>query len=142
MKKIYLLLLLLSFSFNTVYSQSAESSRYSTSNVDPRIKEVYGDQLQTLVLNDKDRFKALNDILFVRTSFVVEKYTPSEKYVKLSEVKLFNKYNPALTRDVVFDKNTFNVLKYSFNLYSKEVQKYRVDNTDYLIVFITQSLKQ
>ncbi len=142
MKKIYLLLLLLSCSINTTYAQVTESNKKSSVNVDPRIIEVYGDQLQTLVLNDKDRFKALNDILFLRTSFVEEKFDPAEKYVKLSEVKLFNKYNPNLTRDSVFDKNTFNVLKYSFNLYSRDIQKYRVDNTNYLIVFISQSLKQ
>jgi len=125
-----------------MYSQTVDAGQQTTISVDSRIREVYGDQLQTLVLNDKDRFKALNDILFLRTSFVEEKYNPSEKYLKLSEVKLFNKYNPNLVRDVVFDKNTFNVLKYSFNLYSKNIQKYRVDNTDYLIVFISQSLKQ
>lgn len=142
MKKIYLLLILACFAMSSAYSQTTSGDKNSASTVDPRIKEVYADQLQTLVLNDKDRFKALNDILFLRTNFVVEKYNVSEKYVKLSEVKLFNKYNSTLKRDVIFDKNTFNVLKYSFNLYSKEIQKYRIDNTDYLVVFIPQSLKQ
>lgn len=111
--------------------------------VDPRIVEVYGDQLETLVLNDKDRMNGLNDFLQKRVKIIYEEFNSGEKYTKLSEVKLFNSYNNELVRDEVFEPNTFNALKYDFPIFSGkyEVRKYRVDNTNYIIKILTPNFK-
>lgn len=56
-------------------------------------------------------------------------------YPSLETVGLMNKYNPSLTVDKDgFDPENFNPLKYFFNFYSTEIQKFRVGNTGYIII--------
>lgn len=138
MKKIYLLLLLLSFSVNTMYSQTVETAKQTTLNVDPRIIEVYGDQLQTLVLDVPNRLRDLNDILQNRVKIEVRSLGENEKYLKFSEVELFNKYNLNLTRDTEINEANFNPLKYSFQFHASTRLVYRIDDTDKAIVIYPQ----
>ncbi len=114
----------------------------TAADVDPRIVEVFGNDLQTLVLNDPHRLRALNQILFERHEIIVEPYTSGEKYTKLSTIPLFKYSNPNLERDTVFDRDTFNILKYDLQFYAPSVKIYRVDNTDFLIVVHPQTLRK
>ena len=100
------------------------------------IREVYKDAYDSQVLNNPERLRNLKDILRNRVSV---QYLPSfQKEVKsLSEVSLFNKYNPKIKRKR-FDKDNFNPLSYNFDFFSKSPQIYRVDNTDYYIVIKSQ----
>lgn len=140
MKKIVYLFL---FSLVTLPSLvQAQSATISATDVDPRIVEVFGDDLQTLVLNDPHRLRALNQILFERHEIIVEPYTTGEKYTKLSTIPLFKYSNPNLVRDVVFDRDTFNILKYDLQFYAPADKIYRVDNTDFLIVVHPQTLRK
>jgi hypothetical protein len=138
MKKIYLLLLLLSFSVNTMYSQTVETAKQTTLNVDPRIIEVYGDQLQTLVLNVPNRLYDLTDILNNRVKIEELKYDKDEKFLKFSSVDLFLNSNPNLKRDAVVDNNNFNPLKYNLRFHANYTLIYRIDNTDKVIVIYPQ----
>ena len=138
MKKIYLLLLLLSFSVNSMYSQTVETAKQTTLNVDPRIIEVYGDQLQTLVLDVPNRLRDLNDILTNRVKIETVKIEEHEKYFKFSSVELFNKYNSNLAKDLEIDLATFNPLKYILQFHANYVVTYRIDNTDKAIVIYPQ----
>ncbi len=61
---------------------------------DKQISEVYGDQYNTLVLQDKFRHKMLVDMISERTSFVVDKLKDGDKYPLISSVELFNRYKP------------------------------------------------
>lgn len=103
-------------------------------SIDPRIQEVYADKTQELVLNRPSRLNYLNDILQNRFKIEESINSSEDKFPKLSQVELLNKYNPNLTRDEVVDINTFNPLKYNFDFLSKMTMVYRVDNTDYIIV--------
>ena len=114
----------------------------SAQQVNAKIQEVYGDKTQELVVNDPIRLWYLNDLLDNRVKVIESPLSSNEKQAKLSTVALLNKYNPAMTRDVVFDPITFNPLKYNFTFSSKDTVVYRVDNTDYLIVIQPQTLKK
>ncbi|WP_177763607.1 hypothetical protein [Flavobacterium sp. I3-2] len=140
MRRISLLILLGLLSFRAM---SQEGKMNDETKIDPRLVEVYGDQLEKLVLNDKDRLNGLNLLLEKRVKIIIEPYATNEKYPKLSEFTLNNSYNKDLKRDEVFDVNTFNVLKYNLSFFSnREIKYYRVDNTDYLIKILSQNLKE
>ncbi|MEJ6791580.1 MAG: hypothetical protein QNK89_02265 [Lacinutrix sp.] len=99
------------------------------------INEVYLDKAQTLVLSKPQRVKDIKHIL--RNRVYIQEHVGKDlsPYKLLSTVPLFNNYNKELRRDTFFDSNKFNVLKYSFDFYSrnKKVMTYRIDNTNYLI---------
>ncbi len=109
--------------------------------VNSKIQEVYGDKYQELVTNDPEHLQFLNDIVTNRIKIIESPYDSQEKYKKLSEVALLNKYNSALTRDMVFDPLTFNPLKYDMVFSSKLPVVYRVDNTNYLIMIQPLNVK-
>lgn len=109
--------------------------------VNAKIQEVYGDKTQEIAQNDPERIKVLNDLLDNRIKIVESPIVGDDKYPKLSTVSLANKYNPNLQRDVVFDPNNFNPLKYNMDFFTSKVQIYRVDNTDYIIIINTQNSK-
>jgi len=111
-------------------------------NINDKINEVYGSNAQQLVFNDPNRLNFLTNLLEKRVKIQESKYLSDDKYPKLSSVPLLNRYNPALERDLQFNPDNFNPLKYAFNFYSaKETVVYRVDNTDYVIVIYPQTSK-
>lgn len=138
MKKTCLLLLITFFSLQS-FGQKVAESAVNPASVDQRIVEVFGDQLATLVLNDPQRLKSLNDILLNRTEIKKIPIGTRDKYVKLSTMPLFNKYNPNLQRDVPFNKDNFNVLKYNLEFFARSTKIYRIDNTDLVIVIHPQT---
>lgn len=138
MKKCYLLLLIVCFAMNSAYSQATSESVNNVSVVDPRIQEVYADQLNTLVLNVPNRLRDLNDILTNRVKIETKLRYENEKEPKLSSVDLFNKYNQNLVRDVQIDVNNFNPLKYQFRFHAQTPITYRIDDTDMIIVIYPQ----
>jgi hypothetical protein len=119
----------------------ANVSDASAQQVNAKIQEVYGDKTQEIAQNDPERIKLLNDLLDNRIKIIESPIVGEDKYTKLSSVLLLNKYNTNLKRDLTFDPANFNPLKYSMNFFTSEVQIYRVDNTDYLIVIQQQGSK-
>lgn len=109
--------------------------------IDPKITEVYGEKTQEIFQNDPDRIKALSDLLDNRIKLVESPVNGEDKYIKLSTVPLLDKYNKNLKRDLVFNIQTFNPLKYDLNFFTTEVQIYRIDNTDYIIIIDSQKKK-
>ncbi|MDR0224024.1 MAG: hypothetical protein LBI32_03070 [Myroides odoratus] len=99
--------------------------------LDPRITEVYRDNMELL---SSTRVNSLMKLLNERVEIKEEIYSAREKHQLLSTVPLFNKYNSDLRRDVVFDLNTFNVLKYNMAFFENRYASYRVDNTNYVII--------
>ena len=119
----------------------ANVSDASAQQGNAKIQEVYGDKTQEIAQNDPERIKLLNDLLDNRIKIIESPIVGEDKYTKLSSVPLLNKYNTNLKRDLTFDPANFNPLKYSMNFFTSEVQIYRVDNTDYLIVIQQQGSK-
>jgi len=111
-------------------------------NVEAKIQEVYADKTQELVLNDPERHALLIDLLQNRLKVMESQPNTKENYIKLSEIALLNKYNPALTRDASFDPENFNPLKYNLNFFPKTTTAYRIDNTNYIIIIQPQILKK
>lgn len=103
------------------------------------IKEVYGDYAEKDILNRPQRLKDVKNILRNRVEIVNISNPNDQKPCKLlSEVPLFDAYVDNLKRDVVFNKNTFNPLKYVFDFYSRGGAIYKVDNTNYFITIKSQ----
>ena len=123
-------------------SQTNDQKNSASITVDPRIIEVYANQLDVLVLSDNQRLNDLNDILLKRTEIVVEKYRQDEKFLKLFSMPLFNKYNINLKKDTVFTVETFNVLKYNLEFFSKFDKVYRIDETDFILIIHPQTFNK
>lgn len=107
-----------------------------------QLEEVYGDKLNDYVLSKPQRLKDVKNLLRNRIEY---KRMPNPQDQKpcplLSEVPLFNNYVSELKRDLVFNPETFNPLKYQFNFYARGIYLYRVDNTDYFIIINSQHQK-
>lgn len=116
-------------------------SNANAQQVNAKIQEVYGVKTQEMVTNDPERLALLTDLLDNRIKIIESAMQSNEKYPKLSEVGIVNKYNSSLTRDVVFDPLTFNPLKYNLNILPLIPAVYRVDNTNFLIVIQPQTIK-
>lgn len=119
----------------------ANVSDANAQQVNSKIQEVYGDKTQEIVQSDPERIKLLNDLLDNRIKIIEMPVNEKEVYPKLSDMPLLNKYNSQLQRDLVFNPDTFNPLKYSLNFFSLKTEVYRVDNTAFLIVINSQGSK-
>ncbi|NIK93193.1 hypothetical protein GZ212_13605 [Mangrovimonas sp. CR14] len=102
------------------------------------LKEVYGDRLDELVLNKPQRLKDLKNILRNRVQFIEYPQGNDKPYPLLSEVPLFNNYVQGLTRDAHPKKETFNPLKYNFSFYERYNLTFRIDNTNWFIIILSQ----
>lgn len=137
MRNLYFLTLLFLISVS-INAQVTEKLPIQITDIDNKISEVYQSEISNL---DTEKIAFIKNLLNSRIAFYKEKNTPQDKYFKLSQISLYNKYNPQLERDVNFDPNTFNPLKYNFNFYSQYDQVYRVDNSDIIIVIESQKRK-
>lgn len=106
-----------------------------------KIAELYGDQLGYYQSFDPQRIESLDDFLSNRVEYATIPYDNGKTLLKLSEIPLFNKYNPNIKREQVFDPNTFNILKYHINFFSTKTQTIRIDNTDTVIIIKPQKQK-
>ena len=103
------------------------------------ITEVYGDFAQQYVFDKSEKLKSVKNILRNRVKIYEENIKDLIGLNKLSQVALFDVFNNNLKRDIIFNPNTFNPLKYDFNYNSRDKSKrYRVDNTNYVIVVYSQ----
>lgn len=108
-----------------------------------KLKEVYGDKLNKYVLSNPQRVKDFKHLL--RNRLIIKKMPKlkdNSKYTNLSEVELFNNYNPDLKRDTSFNLSTFNPLKYNLEFFRMGSIIYKIDGTDYYISIKTQNLKK
>lgn len=117
---------MLTLSFNGFAQTSTKSSL-------EKIQEVYGSYWNEVIKVDNDRQKVLTDLLENRVEIIDQPFVEGEKYDKLLSVPLFNKYNSQLEKDVQFDLDTFNILKYDLNFFSSREQVYRIDGTNYIV---------
>ena len=103
------------------------------------LKEVYGAALKTEILDRPTRVLTIKEIL--RNRVILKEITDPNKQKpcpKLSEIPLFDAFISTLKRDVVFNPNSFNPLKYDFKYHKPVFQLIRVDNTNYFIIIKPQ----
>ncbi len=101
------------------------------------LSEVYDETLKNNILDNPPRLKSIKNIIRNRVKILNMPNYPKD-YTLLSQVPLFDKYNASMKREV-FDKSTFNPLKYNFDFYANSTQVFRVDKTDYYIVLKSQN---
>jgi len=139
------LILLLSFSFAQAQSKKTSTQRaiYYAENVkapltqieESKLKEVFADSYQAYILSNPARLKRYKNLLRNRIEILkLDKKRDQKECPLLSQVALFNFFNENLKRDVAFNKESFNPLKYNFNILNKGNILYRIDNTDYFIL--------
>ena len=109
-----------------------------TTTLDPRIAEVYKDNMKML---SETRVNSLMQLLNERVEIKEEAFVAGEKHQLLSTVSLFNKYNTTLTRDTTMDITTFNVLKYDMKFFNLGTFSYRMDNTNFVIIIHQQAYR-
>ena len=86
----------------------------------------------------------MKELFEKRISYVksdAEKLDLDSNLKLLSEVPMYNLYNPGLSRDSGFDPDRFNPFKYQFDFYAAKKLIYRIDGTEYLIVIAPQERK-
>lgn len=107
--------------------------QYSQSKIESFIREVFADQADQLVFNKKSRRLQLITDFFGRFTVNNKPEYHNKKIQLLSEIELTTGYNPGLKRDLTYNVETFNPLKYKFPMWSKTKLLYRIDNTDFII---------
>ncbi|WP_313808329.1 hypothetical protein [Flavobacterium sp.] len=131
MKKILFVVALL---FCLLSNAQNQTNSYSSKQIEVFIKEVFGDSADELVFkSETDRLQLITDFF----SRVEVKYVPELRgkgFKSLDDVKLSNKYNSGLKRDVNVNLSTFNPLKYDVSMLPKEREIYRIGNTDYILI--------
>ncbi len=101
--------------------------------------EAYDDKLEEYILSRPQRLKDVKDILRNRVKIELASNNEKSPYMPLlSTVPLFTNYNSKLERDVYFDKNDFNPLKYQFHFHGFGTAMYRIDNTNYVVIIKPQ----
>ncbi|WP_299254261.1 hypothetical protein [uncultured Lacinutrix sp.] len=104
------------------------------------LKEVYADKLDAYVLDRPQKLKDLKNLL--RNRIVIKEMPElvgnTEKYKTLTDAGLFNAYNSELVFDTSYNKNTFNILKYNLEIHGRGSRIYRILNTDFFIVILSQ----
>lgn len=102
----------------------------SSSAVDQRITEVYGDYIQHL--SQQQLQNLVTDLQ--RTEVQQVPVSQGESYPLLSSLRVINKYRPELQKEAVFDPQHINPLKYAVDFTAHKDIMYRIDGTDYVLL--------
>lgn len=98
------------------------------------IDEVYGKSAENFIYARQEKLRSIKDILRNRIEILQINSPEKAKSTKLlSQIPLFTAFNPDLKRDPIFNKSTFNPLKYDLGFYSNETSIIKVDNSNYFI---------
>jgi hypothetical protein len=135
-------------SFDSIGQNSKKTLRYNSQiNIEKPftkqekafIVEAYSQDFFVSLTNKPGLTYRFKDILRNRVN--VYQIVYKEKlsvFPNLSDIPIFKAYNSNLLRDVSYNKNTFNILKYNFNFDSKESYRVRIDNTNYIVSLMPQ----
>ena len=114
-------------------SKVFQEKKYSKAKIETFVREVFKDKADELVFNSNSRRLEIITEFLNRFEIVERPEYEGKKFALLSTVAINNKYNSELKRDTYYNENTFNPLKYDFNMASKEFLFYRLDNSNYII---------
>jgi hypothetical protein len=106
------------------------------------LSEAFSQEYVSIINNDINASRRFKHLLRNRVRFIYVPYEEKLKsYPKLSSIGFFTDFNKNPKKDLIFNKETFNVLKYNFNFFSKEKYKVRIDNTNYVLAVESQFKK-
>lgn len=108
-------------------------NKYTKSQIEAFVREVFKDKADELVLNSNSRRLEIITDFLNRVEIYENANLGSKKIELLSSIPINRKYNPDLKLDTYYNQNTFNPLKYDFNMSSNKILIYRIDNTNYII---------
>ena len=134
----YLFTTVLLFLTLQCYSQNQATANNKTNNTvssEQKIYEVYGSQF---FVGKQSLFQFYNNLLDHRISYKLQPPVPNEKYPTVQSMGLQNKNNTTISHPTVFDQNSFNPLYYKLDFFAKTTKKYRIDNSNYLLVISPQ----
>lgn len=103
-----------------------------------QIIEVYGDDAEKEVLSRPQRLKDIKHLLRNRIEFKMLPEGNLKPFRLLSEIPLFNFYVTTLKRDLVFNPENFNPLKYNIEYFSTIGTTIKIDNTNYYLIIKSQ----
>lgn len=112
----------------------SEFIKLNVSNFDTYLNEVYLDQISYVHLNNSRHYNRLFELMNNRMFITYFPYHDTEKYENLSDMPLFNIYNPELMYDTLFDLDTFNPFKYDLDFFPRLTKFYRIAETDYALI--------
>jgi hypothetical protein len=135
MKNIFIgLFLLLNLSFISPQKvKEITFQNYSITEINAFIKEAYADNFN-FFLNDASRYPLLVDFFQNRISFVTNIKYEDKVFKNISDVELHTKYNSNQQRDLTYDIQTFNPLKYKIELFPQKTIVYKLGNTQYYML--------
>jgi len=106
------------------------------------IDQVYQSKAKEMVYDNDKFLKDIKHLLRNRITVYEDSNPETQKKCKLlSEVPLFNEYNKDIKREVNFNIENFNPLKYELDFFAKGTYVYRIDNTNYFIQVTSQYRK-
>ncbi|WP_375238595.1 hypothetical protein [Aurantibacter sp.] len=106
------------------------------------LSEAFSQEYISVIDKDVNASRRFKHLLRNRVCFIYVPYEEKLKsYPKLSSIGFFTDFNKNPKKDLIFDRETFNVLKYNFTFFSKESYKVRIDNTNYVLVVESQFKK-
>lgn len=106
---------------------------YSIAEINTFIKEAYADNFN-FFLNDNSRYTLLVDFFQNRLSFVTSIKYEGKVFKNISDLELDTKYNSNQQRDLTYDIQTFNPLKYKIELFPQKTIVYKLGNTQYYML--------
>lgn len=127
-------LLVLLFCASAFHTPETGGVPYSKTQIESFIREVFGSQSDALVFNGNSNRLQLIENFLVRVKVSHHPEMTGKKFKLLSTVALQNKYNPTMTRDLVYNAATFNPLKYKLPMASRQREVFRFDHSHYLII--------
>lgn len=122
------------FSFSSFRTATIEKGHYTKVQVESFIREVFSQYSDELVFNSTTGRLSMITGFLERFEIAHRPEYAGKKFKLLSTVALNNKYNQALARDAAINPQTFNPLKYRFAMSSQNIQLFRVDGTDFIII--------
>ncbi|HMI07590.1 MAG TPA: hypothetical protein VK528_08600 [Flavobacterium sp.] len=122
------------FGLSSFQNTAVEKGHYTKVQVESFIREVFSEYSDELVFNSTSGRLSMMTGFLERFEIAYRPEYAGKKFKLLSTVALNNKYNRALTRDIAINPETFNPLKYRFAMSSQNIQLFRVDGTDFIII--------
>lgn len=143
MRKKYFLLVPLIAIFLTSFMRSSdieesnalafEQQTFTKAKIDNFIREAYADNYD-VVFNDQRRYNMIVDFFQNRLSYEMNSEYSAKMVSNITDLELSTKYNANQQRDLSFDIDTFNPLKYKFEFSPQKSKIYKLGNTEYYML--------
>lgn len=111
------------------------------SNLDTFLNEVFIGEGK--IKPDSRQYQYFKELFENRLTYkkVDNKLLNKKEVQHISDVNLNTIFNSNLSRDNTFNINSFNPFKYNLNFYSKSLQIFKLENTDYVMLIYPQVIR-